>query len=1510
MPELQNPFNALQSFTFGPGRTGRFYSLPELEKQGVGPISRLPVSLRIVLESVLRGCDGQRIREQDIRALANWRPNAERTEEIPFVVARILLQDFTGVPLLVDLAAMRSAVARMDRDPGLIEPLVPVDLVIDHSVQVDYAEVPNALELNMLMEFKRNRARYQFLKWGMQAFNGLRVVPPGIGICHQVNLEYLAKGVLRNEGSGVRGQGSGGQRPESQLTPDPSPLTPVYYPDTLVGTDSHTTMINGLGIVGWGVGGIEAEAGMLGQPVYFLTPDVVGVHMTGSLRPGVTATDLVLRVTEMLRRANVVGKFVEFHGEGAASLSVTDRATIGNMSPEYGATMGFFPVDEQSCRYFAATGRSQEQVDAIRRYFQAQGMFGMPRQGEIEYSALLELELGSIAPSVAGPKRPQDRIDLPELKDRFHELLHKPLAENGYNKPEAEDRNRFIITTGVNGGSTPAAMPLVGGGEQDPATVPELLHDHVSVKDTSTDTEVEMMQNRPTPDRVEEVPPGEFPQALVDIGHGDVVIAAITSCTNTSNPSVMLAAGLLAKKAVEKGLSVRPSVKTSLAPGSRVVSEYLRKTGLQPYLDELGFQTVGYGCTTCIAAGTPVLLGNGTARRIEQMPSAGGAVLLSPTANGELGLAVQAEAMDQGVRDCVSLVLQDGRTLVCTPDHEILCSDGRWVRADELVPGQDRVVVGLEAPLDDPQADEADYVLLAGDLKLTMDTPQERLRTLAFARLLGHLLSDGSISAAGQGRMSVGQAVDREVVLNDIELLTGKRPAAKRYDERKWSIVLPAELTKAVVTLPGVRVGRRIHQTPALPAFLLEERCPVAVVREFLGGVFGADGQAPILHHWGEREENAGIGTPAYSQSATPEQKEPLKELMRHLIRLLERCGVKTDGAGIAEFPVRRAASSYPAAQDGLPRVEIRLMLPDGLSFVERVGFRYCVDKALRASAAAVYWRTVDRINQQRLWMSDRLEALHHERPELSFHQARALAAAELEQREMIIFPHYSLVNGLDRFSRLPKPTDRKFRPLHRQTYDFPSPVELFRQIGARDWFAPLRSRGETSHSKRYCVEKDSLTLPALVLGVLDRRPAGERAVFDLAVNDQHAFVAGTVSVHNCIGNSGPLEPHLEEAISSHDLVVASVLSGNRNFEARVHQSVKANFLMSPPLVVAFALAGRVDIDMSSEPLGKGKEGKDVYLRDIWPSQEEIAALLQSANDPETYRRLYRDFAQQNPLWAEIPSSTGKVYEWDPDSTYIQEPPYFDKFSMQPEPVRDIKNARPLAIFGDSVTTDHISPAGAIKPSSPAGLYLQERGVDVQDFNSYGSRRGNDRVMTRGTFANVRIKNLMVPGVEGGVTLHQPHGEQMSIYDAAIKYQAAHVPLVVIAGQEYGTGSSRDWAAKGAQLLGVRAVIAQSFERIHRSNLVGMGVLPCQFKPGDSSQSLHLDGTEIYDLLGLESGITPRQDLTLVIHRAHGDTQEVPVTLRIDTPIEVEYYQHGGILPYVLRQLISQEASG
>ncbi len=946
---LPNPFNTLATFTSG-GATHSYYSLPALAAAGFPQVSRLPVSIRLVLESLLRNCDGKRVSEQAIRDLAGWKAVAERTEEIPFVVARIVLQDFTGVPLLVDLAAMRAAVARLGKDPKIIEPLVPVDLVIDHSVQVDYAGTPDAMARNLDLEFTRNRERYQFLKWGMQAFDTFKVVPPGIGIVHQVNLEYLAKGVL-------------------------SDANGVYYPDTLVGTDSHTTMINGLGIIGWGVGGIEAEAGMLGQPVYFLTPDVVGVHLSGSLREGVTATDLALTLTQLLRKAKVVGKFVEFYGPGAAALPVVDRATIGNMAPEYGATMGFFPIDGECSNYLRSTGRDEGAVALYEAYYRAQGLWGMPQKGDIYYSSELQLDLASVVPSVAGPKRPQDRIELPRLKQEFMTAFSKPITEGGFGKAPEE----FARRAKVPGGVTSLAS---GGGSQEPVKMAKSL-----ALNTNPATELEMANNRPTPTPEPILPDVVEPES--DVGHGSVLIAAITSCTNTSNPSVMLAAGLVAKRAVEYGLRVKPLVKSSLAPGSRVVTDYLEKTGLQPYLDRLGFQTVGYGCTTCI-------------------------------------------------------------------------------------------------------------------------------------------------------------------------------------------------------------------------------------------------------------------------------------------------------------------------------------------------------------------------------------------------------------------------------------------------------------------------------------------------------------------------------------GNSGPLTAAIEDVVVKNDFVAASVLSGNRNFEARVHQNIKSNFLMSPPLVVVFALAGRVDIDLSQEPIGNGKDGKPVYLKDLWPTLQEVRDHLQAALKPEIFRKLYADFAAQNPKWNEIPSTTGNVYQFDPASTYIQEPPFFEHFSMTPGKIGDIKGARPLGIFGDSVTTDHISPAGAIKKTSCAGQYLLEHGVPFENFNSYGSRRGNDRIMTRGTFANVRIKNLMLGGEEGGNTLYQPTGEKLSIFDAAMKYAEHGTPLIVIAGQEYGTGSSRDWAAKGTTLLGIRVVVAQSFERIHRSNLVGMGVLPLQFKEGTTAQSLGLDGSELYDVLGIGTSLKPQQDLTLRITRKDGALEHVPVRCRIDTPIEIEYYQHGGILPYVLRQIVAK----
>ncbi|MBK9245716.1 MAG: aconitate hydratase AcnA [Burkholderiales bacterium] len=935
-----NLFDSRQTFAIG-RKSAQLYSLPALEKAGLGRISRLPVSIRIVLESVLRNCDGNKVTEQHVRELAGWQPNAERHDEIPFIVARVVLQDFTGVPLLADLAAMRSVAAKQGKDPKTIEPLVPVDLVVDHSVMIDHYGSKDALDLNMKLEFQRNRERYEFMKWGMQAFDTFGVVPPGFGIVHQVNLEYLARGVHSKDG--------------------------VVYPDTLVGTDSHTTMINGIGVVGWGVGGIEAEAGMLGQPVYFLTPDVVGVNLKGRLRDGVTATDLVLTITEMLRKEKVVGKFVEFFGEGTASLSVTDRATIANMAPEYGATMGFFPVDEKTVAYFEGTGRTKDEIAAFEAYFRAQGMFGVPKAGQIDYTKTLTLDLATVAPSLAGPKRPQDRIELGNVKKQFTSLFSKPGVENGFNQPAARLQQRFALPRGHGQGEGMAkAVPL----------------------GAARDLE-EMVENRPLlkPEREQDVHD-------VSIADGDVLIAAITSCTNTSNPGVLLAAGLLAKKAVERGLTVKKHIKTSLAPGSRIVTEYLTKTGLLPYLEKLGFAVAAYGCTTCI-------------------------------------------------------------------------------------------------------------------------------------------------------------------------------------------------------------------------------------------------------------------------------------------------------------------------------------------------------------------------------------------------------------------------------------------------------------------------------------------------------------------------------------GNAGDLAPEINEVITRNDLVCAAVLSGNRNFEARIHPNLKANFLASPPLVVAYAIAGTVLRDLMSEPLGKGKKGEDVYIGDVWPSSDEIQALMKQAMNPKVFQANYGN-VRKNPgeLWQKIAGGAGQVYSW-PKSTYIAEPPFFEGFSMQPAAMPAVRNARALGIFGDSITTDHISPAGSIKDTSPAGQWLIKNGVIKADFNSYGARRGNHEVMMRGTFANVRIKNLMIPPkadgsrIEGGITLHQPSGEQMSIYDAAMKYQADGVPTVVFGGEEYGTGSSRDWAAKGTQLLGVKAVVARSFERIHRSNLVGMGVLPLQFKGDDSAASLGITGDETFDIMGLEREIKPQQDATLVIRKPDGSSRTVSLVLRIDTPIEVDYYRHGGILPFVLRQLLA-----
>jgi aconitate hydratase len=928
-----------QTFTLRNGQTRELYSLPALEAAGVGRLSRLPVSLRIVLEAVLRNVDGKKITDEHVRQLANWQPNAPRTDEIPFVVARVVLQDFTGVPLLCDLAAMRNVAADMGQDPKKIEPLVPVDLVVDHSVMIDYYATPDALRKNMELEFQRNGERYQFMKWGMQAFDTFRVVPPGFGIVHQVNLEYLFRGVQQKDG--------------------------VCYPDTLVGTDSHTTMINGVGVVGWGVGGIEAEAGMLGQPVYFLTPDVVGVELRGQLREGITATDLVLTITEILRKEKVVGKFVEFFGEGTRHLTVTDRATIANMAPEYGATMGFFPVDEATVRYMKGTGRTDDEVDAFESYFRAQQLFGIPAAGDIDYSKTVILDLDTIVPSLAGPKRPQDRIELPDMKRNFETLFSRAAADNGFNKRADELDTRYNTLRKL-----PAAVTLLP---------PKPL------KRPLQRDEVEMLDNHQEVSKRTSHASG-----TIDVGHGDVMIAAITSCTNTSNPSVLLAAGLLAKKAVEKGLHVHPRVKTSFGPGSRVVPEYLSATGLLPYLERLGFGVAAFGCTTCI-------------------------------------------------------------------------------------------------------------------------------------------------------------------------------------------------------------------------------------------------------------------------------------------------------------------------------------------------------------------------------------------------------------------------------------------------------------------------------------------------------------------------------------GNAGDLASEFNDAIVDNDIIAAAVLSGNRNFEARIHPNIRANYLASPPLVVAFALAGNVRINMSEDPLGTGNDGKPVYLRDIWPSNAEIDALMSAALNPATFREKYADFSKDNDLWNNIQSAQGNVYTW-PKSTYIARPPFFDAFSPQPRPVQPIAGARALLLLGDSVTTDHISPAGSFRPATPAGKYLTEHGVPPAEFNTYGSRRGNHDIMIRGTFANVRVKNLMLPPrddgsrKEGGFTLLD--GQQASVYDAAMAYIQRGTPTVVFAGEEYGTGSSRDWAAKGTQLLGIKAVIAKSFERIHRSNLVGMGVLPLQFKPGDSIDSLALKGDETFEIRGINDHMSPQQEMTLVITRPDGHTQDVTLISRIDTPIEVDYYRHGGILPFVLRQII------
>ncbi|PJF42661.1 MAG: aconitate hydratase AcnA, partial [Phototrophicales bacterium] len=898
-------FGALSTLEtpFGPVK---YFRLGKLIEDGIGHIERLPFSIKILVENLLRHIDDYTVNAEDVRKLAAWNPEVVSEDEIAFMPTRVVLQDFTGVPAVVDLAALRSAMARIGGDPSLINPVVPVDLVIDHSVQVDYYATPEALRLNADLEFRRNRERYEFLKWGRNAFSNFRVVPPATGIVHQVNLEYLAKGVFIRELNGEK----------------------VAIPDTLVGTDSHTTMINALAVLGWGVGGIEAEAVMLGQPIFMLTPQVIGFKLYGSLREGVTATDLTLTVVQMLRQKGVVDKFVEFYGPGLSNISLPDRATIANMAPEYGATMGFFPVDDEVLAYLRRTNRTEEEVGLVEAYYKAQGLFRTDETPDPVFHDTLELDLSTVEPSMAGPKRPQDRILLREMKQDFRTSLTAPVGAKGF---------------GLSS------------------------------------------------DQLDKSATVQLDDSSVTLRHGSVVIAAITSCTNTSNPSVMVGAGLLAKKAVEAGLRVPHYVKTSLAPGSKVVTEYLSAAGLTPYLEQLGFYTVGYGCTTCI-------------------------------------------------------------------------------------------------------------------------------------------------------------------------------------------------------------------------------------------------------------------------------------------------------------------------------------------------------------------------------------------------------------------------------------------------------------------------------------------------------------------------------------GNSGPLPEPIQNAVKENDLVVSAVLSGNRNFEGRIHSVVRANYLASPPLVVAYALAGTVDVDLYNEPLGYNDEGQPIYLQDIWPSQQEILHIIQNYLDAEMFAKHYAEVFSGNETWNAIPSIESEVYPWSEDSTYIQEPPFFIGITPDVPPLQDIRGARVLVKVGDSITTDHISPAGSIAKDSPAGQYLISKGVEPRDFNSYGSRRGNDRVMTRGTFANVRLRNQLAPGTEGGWTTYLPTNEVMTIFDAAMKYKETGTPLLVIAGKEYGTGSSRDWAAKGTLLLGIKAVIAESFERIHRSNLVFMGVLPLQFEEGQGAETLNLTGHEVYDI-EIPDDLQPRQSLTVRFTRPDGSTGEFKVVARVDTPVEVEYYRNGGILHTVLRNLLSTETA-
>ena len=1414
-----------------------FYNLRKVSERG-HDISRLPYSIKILLENAIRHSKTVEGSTDAANRLLEW-PRSIGSE-FPFVPYRVLLQDYTGVPLVVDLAAMRDAMSRRGKDPTRINSIAPLDLIIDHSVQVDGWGNAMALEYNIEKEYERNSERYALLKWAQDSFKNMRVFPPGKGICHQINLEYLSTVVAVGERDGRR----------------------FACPDTVVGTDSHTPMVNGLGVLGWGVGGMEAEAAMLGEPCHIPIPRVVGVKLKGELQEGATTTDLVLAVTELLRSKNVVDAFVEYFGEGYSRLSVPDRATLGNMSPEYGATVGFSPVDKATTRYLYDTGRDEALIKLVEEYCRLQGLFLVPESPEPRYSEVLEVDMAKIEPSVAGPRNPEERRALRDVPALARSLAADQARARTAATPQSPGR--------ASAGS--GAMQVEG----------QLL--------------------------LQQEGAGQSAEGLAD---GSVIIAAITSCTNTSNPTVMIGAALLARNAVRRGLAPKAFVKCSLAPGSTVVKDYLEGSGLLTYLDQLGFYLVGYGCTTCISEGTPVLLSAGLSRRIEAMPKTGGAMVFAPTGDGRLGIARQSMLMDNGIRDCVELVLQDGRALVCTPDHKVLTATGEWIRADELAVGKDRVRVGLEGPLDSPDADEAGYVLRAGDLTFNMETTHARDRILAFARLLGHLLNDGSISALGQGRMNVGQAADREAVLNDIELLTGLRPAANRYDDRKWSIILPMALTRGILAIPGVEAGRRIHKPAALPKFVTEERCPLSVVREFLGGVFGADGHAPTLHRWGKGEKDYSLEPPAFSQSTIPEHFESTKEMMKQLILLLARCRVETRAARIYDYPTRRSDSSYEAAKDGLPRIEVRLELPDGLSFVENVGFRYCVDKAMRASAAAAYWRLVEGIRKQRLWMADHVRELHQAEPEISFPRARQLATMSLVGHEgefslpRVAFPHCALLKAHDRFSRLPGEGRRGFRPLHRENCGFPSPAALFEEIGVRGWFSP-RGDSKTGGASRYAVEKEARLLPAFSLRIVDRRPAGRKRVYDLTVEDLHAFTAGTFAVHNCIGNSGPLSPVVERAIVDKDLYVVAALSGNRNFDGRINPLAKGAFLMSPMLVVAYALAGNIDFDYFKQPLGIGRDdGKPVYLKDLWPSLKEIKEVAEKSLSRDLYKRRYAGALVGDENWDLLLSKSSAIFPWDESSTYVRNPPWF--MSKEGDPKKqaheDINDARVLALLGDKITTDHISPAGAIPVDSAAAEYLLERGVEYVHFSTYGSRRGNHEVMVRGGFSNTRLKNLLADGKVGGYTKHFPSGEILTIYDAAVRYKEQGVPLVVIAGKQYGGGSSRDWAAKAPKLLGVRAVIAESFERIHRSNLVAMGVLPLEFAPGEGAKALGLKGDEVFSISGMK-GLKPGATLEAAA-MSKGREVKFKLKARIDNTSEMGYFESGGVLSHVLSRLAS-----